>query len=860
LFPGAIAALWKLAAALGVDSSMALVMLARLILVAASIVTIWFAARIATAALGPRAGAAVAVILMAFPPSVAFAYRAMSETASAPLLVIGVWYFTKRSQHNLALAGLALSLACLLRYQNGLIVLVMLPALLLQRRWREALSFCAAGLGTALLGGLLDWATWGRPFHSLIAYFDFNLLRAGASSFGIEPFSYYATTLWSSAGPSCLVLLACFAYGSAFQPVVALAVVCYVLAHSVLPHKELRFLVPCLPLFAAVAGIGAERLLRKLPKPNAIAAVSALVLTAAFALRLINLTYEDMGQYQGTERASLPVWKSEQEPTLLLADASKRPDLCGIELVGARAAFTGGYTYLHRDVPLIYGEQVCDTAPVNYIIGPIGRALPGAYRLEQERGSWGLFRRDGTCDVQHSDDDQWLEGARDMGLVRRKAQQSSDGTLRFDLQRDAGAFVEGWGHGELLACEGARWSVGKRSAIEFDFTPSDRAYQLIVRASAFGGANPQRFAVAINGQVVHGGPLKSNLDTYAMDVPDGALQDGANRIDLLFTRAERGSSNDPRELSALFRGIEIVPQKDDFSIDLALREAGESLGRGFSAIEKEADLSFAWSDGPASEVEGSLANPRQAYVLTIIAEAVPFVRSQEARVFVNDAPVGYITFPSEWGTRELVIPRMLLQRGKNKVRFEYAATARPARVIRSLGDQRELGVRFRRIELVPLTAPSELDMGTPTARPFLLDGWSEDEVEGERNTVWSNALGSSALLSLEGVQNPVLRLSAEGYGSALPINVSVSLNGKQVGAFAAPDGWQNISIPLPVKGAGGGELVRFDFDRTGRPSDHNPGSADHRDLALRVDRMWIESEAQSQALSAAVSALHSDMR
>ena len=60
------------------------------------------------------------------------------------------------------------------------------------------------GVAVGLLGGLLDWVTWGRPFHSLLAYVDFNLLLGGASTFGVEPFGFYAATLWTSVGPALI--------------------------------------------------------------------------------------------------------------------------------------------------------------------------------------------------------------------------------------------------------------------------------------------------------------------------------------------------------------------------------------------------------------------------------------------------------------------------------------------------------------------------------------------------------------------------------------------------------------------------------------------------------------------------------
>jgi GPI mannosyltransferase 3 len=862
LFPGSIAALWKGASLLGVDSSITLITLARLALVASSVAAIWWAAKLASVAGGARAGLAVVVVLAAFPPSVAFAYRAMSETASAPLIVLGAWCLSKKTSRGAMYAGLAIAAACLLRYQNVLFAFIFAAALLLQRQWRQAFAFCGLGAVVAMLGGLLDWVTWGRPFHSLLAYVDFNLVLGGASTFGVEPFSFYATSMWSSVGPLLPVLVAFFCIGAYVAPVLGAAVVAYVLAHCVLPHKEFRFLVPCLPLFATVVGIGVERVLRRVTLPRIAGAAASLGVTLAFGFGLLRLTYADMGQYTGTERAALSVWKSEEEATLLLADAGIRDDLCGIAVLGARAAFTGGYTYLHRDVPLIYGSELCSAAPANYVISLVNRAsqaLPTDYSLQSTRGAWGLYRRDGACLSDQRRDERLLEGAQDMGLGRRKAQQESDGSMRFDLERDSAAFMQGWGNGELIDCHVARWVVGNRAFIDFDFVPTGFPYRFEFRARAHDGAAPQKFGVIVNGKRARVVPMSPRFTTYSVDVPEGSLRSGQNRIELAFGRAAPSGSDDERRLAALFRSIELVPKSDDFSIDVAVPGSSRHLVRGFNPSERADDMTFVWSDGPVSEVGGDLAWPRSTYVLETLAEALPLVSSQQTRVLVNGTFVGTLSFQKKWTTQRLLIPPTALARGHNRVRFEYEGSVSPASVTKKVGDHRELAVRFRRITLSPLRAGTDLDFGTEPARPFLVSGWSTDERDGEKTVVWSTGSSASVALSFQGVKAPVLRLEVQGYSLALPINVTVSLNGIPMGSFAAPDGWQSISIPIPPADySAPAEIVTFDFDRTARPSDSNPQVNDNRELALRVDSIHVTSDDQLQTTKASIRGVQTD--
>jgi hypothetical protein len=222
-------------------------------------------------------------------------------------------------------------------------------------------------------------------------------------------------------------------------------------------------------------------------------------------------------------------------------------------------------------------------------------------------------------------------------------------------------------------------------------------------------------------------------------------------------------------------------------------------------------------------------------------------------VFANDQLVGIVDFPHKWATQSLIVPASALRKGKNRIRFEYDSPVRPAAVNRKLRDERELAVRFSRVQLLPMEATKDLNLGTSGARPFLLEGWSGDERDGERDAIWSNGPRASVVLSLKGITKPILRLSAQGYGRALPIGVKVTLNGKTVGAFAAPDSWQTISVPLPNAAyTDPGELLAFEFDHTRRPTDDNPKSHDQRALALRVDRIWVESEDMGETVDSSV--------
>jgi phosphatidylinositol glycan class B len=844
ILPGMIAGLWRGAAALGVESSLVLVSLARGCVVLGSGASIWLAARLAERLASARAGFVAAVVLGLLPASVAFGYRAMSETVSAPLLVLGALCLTGKSVRSACLAGVWVTLAAWLRYQNALFGVAFVLQLLLERRHRATYMLCIAALATALAGGMLDWVTWGRPFHSLLTYVDFNLLRNGASTFGVEPFGYYVKSLWDSTGPA-LALLAPLALLGAWQaPALALSVLGYLLAHSLIPHKELRFLVPALPLGCVLVGIGADQLARRADKYVTFWWLGLSASALAMAFSLSRLTYRRMGQYLDTPRGARSVWSSDEETNLLLADAGKKPDLCGLGVLGLRPAFTGGYTYFHKPVPLLYRRQLCEAGPsVNYVMLPyylVDSLLPAGYTEVEHRGWLALFRRDGDCAPLARAFDPLLDGAHDMGLHRPIAQQAQDESVHFDLLRQSGSFAQGWGNGELLDCRPARWATGHRSLVQFRAASPGKAYVLRAHLLADAEGPAQHLRVSLNGQTVYEGGLPTAPQLLVADVP--ALLRGLNELSFEFSETSQPGGDDTRELAALLGSLEITPLVDDFSVDVGTPSGAEHLRSGFSGGETAAGLSFAWSEGRASVVEGELAGPERGHLLSFTAQAIQGV-SGRTQIWVNDHPVTNVEISPEWRRYDLLVGPQLLRLGLNRVRFEYDGTVVPAQLYPGTTDQRELAVRFDNVSLEALPDQSLMDFSAVENREALIDGWSEVEVEGPRSVVWSVGPRARLRTWLGGKRDGRLVVEARAYAPALPVQVDVLLNDHPVGYFRPNEGWNSYEIALPVSlFAEAQSVIEFRFDRTARPSQHEAGSADERQISVRFDRVAIMRE------------------
>jgi hypothetical protein len=149
-------------------------------------------------------------------------------------------------------------------------------------------------------------------------------------------------------------------------------------------------------------------------------------------------------------------------------------------------------------------------------------------------------------------------------------------------------------------------------------------------------------------------------------------------------------------------------------------------------------------------------------------------------------------------------------------------------------------VRFDSITLEPLLALSTIDLGTSAAHPLMLSGWSADEREGPRSVVWSIGPRSTLALVLERGRDATVQIEARAYPPALPLEVSVLLDEQPVGSFRPTPDWHTYDIPLPERlFSAAGNVLELRFDKTVRPSERDPASADGRELAVRFDQVLI---------------------
>jgi GPI mannosyltransferase 3 len=348
---------------------------------------------------GPAGAAAAAIAASCWIDNMYFGGRTLAEPLAAHFLILAVLVAGPGviKPAHLALGGFLAGAALVTRIQiaPAIALLWVWPGITKQRLLLLSLGAIAALAGNAVL----DILTWGEPFQPLWGTFKFNFLLHVAAQFGVSPWSEYFRFMAYNWGASAVPFLVLALLGARRMPIFLAMAAIILAAHMSIGHKEFRFIFPAIAMLSILAGFGlveVTRLLahglegdRRVPAP----AWLCLIVGACWAgISLLNLI--GRGYDQNWQRGS----------GYLAAELklSRMPQVCGIAFDG-RIAWTGGYTYLHRPIP-IYSFQ--DTGRPAELAGAANVFVAdktiladphSPYRRQECFGQKCIFLRPGPC-------------------------------------------------------------------------------------------------------------------------------------------------------------------------------------------------------------------------------------------------------------------------------------------------------------------------------------------------------------------------------------------------------------------------------------------------------------------------------
>lgn len=182
--------------------------------------------------------------------------RLLIEAMAMPPLVFGLWFATYKKFWRVSLAGFFIGLACWFRFQVGAAAMGVAIVLGWQAFKKQNVLYASRAVGALALGGalslslqgLFDLATAGDFLGPMIRNIALNLDPHPELS-RTTPFAYLGTWLLLTVPPATIVLVPLLFKAGKQLTLVSVPFLVFVLIHSLIPHKEERFMLPVLPLF-----------------------------------------------------------------------------------------------------------------------------------------------------------------------------------------------------------------------------------------------------------------------------------------------------------------------------------------------------------------------------------------------------------------------------------------------------------------------------------------------------------------------------------------------------------------------------------------------------------------------------------
>jgi phosphatidylinositol glycan class B len=319
-----------------------------------------------------------------------YASHPLSEVLSTNFLLPGLYLqcFNDGQRARLTTGTLLTGIAACARIQLLPIVLLATVLFCTDRRPRTWAYLAAAIMTPLCLYGLVDWLTWGHPFQSMWKYVLVNMTVS--KRFGVEPWWWYLRDLAERL--NILLLAAVLAVRR--LPKVALIVAATIALFSVIPHKEERFLYPIWPLIIVMASVGLYSLLQSQRLHAPLRLRAALTPVAAAAI-ITGISFLSALRFH--------FWAGSADTIRLFDLLSRDRSVCGVELIDIPWVNSGGYTHLHRDIPIGISDLMIRGAGIANNVLVTTRAnlslIDPSYTRLACSGTWAVcaYKRPGRC-------------------------------------------------------------------------------------------------------------------------------------------------------------------------------------------------------------------------------------------------------------------------------------------------------------------------------------------------------------------------------------------------------------------------------------------------------------------------------
>ena len=228
----------------------------------------------------PRHGIVAMAVMAIWYEQIYWSAHLLTETLATALFLGAAALVDDKARRGAVIAGGALlALAVVLRFHYAVAagVFLLLAVGLDWRRWGWLI---AGALPVVAVSGLVDLAMGQWPFEWVWTNLRFNVVESRSARFGVQPRSFYVDAMWQQwRWFAPVLLLLAVASGRRYRPLL-IAAVFTIAVHSVIAHKEYRFIMLPSVTIVMLAGIGSVQALAWIEarRGRAVAAAGATVL------------------------------------------------------------------------------------------------------------------------------------------------------------------------------------------------------------------------------------------------------------------------------------------------------------------------------------------------------------------------------------------------------------------------------------------------------------------------------------------------------------------------------------------------------------------------------------------------------
>ncbi|PSN20411.1 hypothetical protein C7271_02355 [filamentous cyanobacterium CCP5] len=344
LLPGLIAGVLAICQRLGLGDPHFYIPLIQGLTCLVSLVLVYCAYWLGRQLVSEAVGRVAAVLTALWHELLIVAHKPTPEIFGAYLLVLALTLIVVKGQRGSAvLAGVCCATAVALRLQYAPVALVLIGAASYYWRWKQIAIALLSGLAVIAAAGALDAYTWGFPFASYYHNYLYNKVYGVSLLWGRQPLWTYPLLLAFNSGG---VFLGAIAYSLIRKPpkpwLLMAMVASVVIPHTLIGHKEYRFIFVAIPLCLLLTAILLVDLAQRFSQRQSwLRFLVGYLTVCSIAGVLVNTRLLSRSD---TLQASL-----------YLNDAPRVESVLNLHSVWFNA---GGYYYLHRDVPLYFAEHL----------------------------------------------------------------------------------------------------------------------------------------------------------------------------------------------------------------------------------------------------------------------------------------------------------------------------------------------------------------------------------------------------------------------------------------------------------------------------------------------------------------------